>query len=39
MNLPRSERFKKENIILVGIIPALKKEPSTLSHFLTPLVD
>lgn len=39
MNLPRSERFKKENVIVVGIMPALKKEPSSLNEFLSPLVD
>lgn len=39
MNLPRSQRFKRENIILLGIIPGLKKEPLSLTHFLTPAVD
>ena len=39
MNLPRSIRFKKENVILVGIIPALKQEPKSLNHFLEPAVD
>ena len=39
MNLPRSIRFKKENVILVSIIPALKHEPKTLNHFLEPAVD
>ena len=27
MNLPRSQRFKFENVILVGIIPSLESEP------------
>ena len=27
MNLPREERFLKENILLAGIIPAMQKEP------------
>lgn len=27
LNLPTEERFKRENIILIGIIPDLKKEP------------
>ena len=31
MNLPREERFLKENILLVGIIPAMQKEPDTLN--------
>ena len=39
MNLPRHLRFKNENVILVGIIPALKKEPASLNHFLEPVVD
>ena len=39
MNLPRSIRFRKENVILVGIIPALKHEPKSLNHFLNPAVD
>ena len=39
MNLPRHLRFKKENVILVGIIPALRKEPSSLNHFLDPAVN
>ena len=38
MNLPRSERFKRENVIIVGIIPALSKEPQSLNSFLDPLV-
>ena len=39
MNLPRQERFKRENIFLVGIIPNLKKEPQSLNNFLVPIVD
>ena len=39
MNLPRSIGFRKENVILVGIIPALKHEPKSLNHFLNPGVD
>jgi len=38
MNLPRTERFKKENVFLVGIIPNMDKEPPTNS-FIKPLVD
>ena len=37
-NLPRSERFKRENLLLIGIIPSMKKEPKT-NTFLEPLVD
>ena len=39
MNLPRSIWFKKENVILVGVIPALKQELKSLNHFLEPTVD
>lgn len=38
LNLPREERFKRENIMLIGIIPDMKKEPPT-NTFLQPLVD
>lgn len=38
LNLPREERFKRNNIILVGIIPDCKTEPPT-NTFLKPLVD
>ena len=38
LNLPREERFKRNNIILVGIIPDCKSEPPT-NTFLQPLVD
>ena len=38
LNLPREERFKRENIVLIGIIPDMKKEPPT-NTFLQPLVD
>ena len=38
MNLPRSERFKFENVILGGIIPSLDCEPK-LESFLDPCVD
>ena len=38
LNLPRSERFKRKNVILVGVIPSMKKEPATNS-FLKPLID
>lgn len=38
LNLPREERFKRENIVLIGIIPDMKKEPPTNS-FLQALVN
>ena len=37
-NLPRAERFKIENIILVGMIPG-PNEPSNINPYLAPLVD
>lgn len=38
LNLPRNERYLRKNIILIGIIPNMKKEPST-NTFIEPLVD
>lgn len=38
MNLPRDVRFKEENILLVGIIPAFEHEPPSLNTFMEPLV-
>ena len=37
-NLPRAERFKRENVLLIGLIPSMKSEPKTNS-FLMPLVE
>ena len=39
LNLPRSLRFKEENIILVGIIPGPKEPPLNINSFLQPLVS
>ena len=39
MNFPRHLRFKRENVLLVGIIPALKPESASPNAFLKPLVD
>ena len=38
MNLPRGHRYKRENIIVVGIIPG-PSEPSSLNPYLVPLVS
>lgn len=38
-NLPRSERFKRENIIIVGIIPGPHEPSKTINSYLRPLVD
>ena len=39
MNLPMEERFKPENVILVGIIPGRKESKGDINSFLNPLVD
>ena len=38
-NLPREERFKPENVILVGIIPGPKEPSLTIDSFLQPLIE
>jgi len=37
-NLPRDQRYKPENIIIVGILPGPKEPKKTINSFLTPLV-
>lgn len=37
-NLPREERYKPENIILVGIIPGPSEPKLSINSYLTPLV-
>jgi len=39
LNLPREERFKWENVILVGIIPDMDTMPKSINSFLSPMVD
>ena len=39
LNLPREDRYKFENVILLGIIPNLTHEPNTLEYLLRPLVE
>ncbi len=39
MNLPRNIRLKRENIILLGLIPGPKEPPLTINTYLTPLVS
>ena len=39
MNLPRKERYKRENVTLAGLIPSLESEPNTLNTFLLPLIS
>ena len=38
-NLPRSERFKKENVVLVGLIPGPSEPPIHINSYLDPLVE
>ena len=38
MNLPRSIRFKRENIIIVGLIPGPSEPSKNINTFLTPCV-
>ena len=38
-NLPRSERFKFENVILVGIILGPKEHKRRINSFQSPIVD
>lgn len=39
LNLSRTERFKNENILLLGVIPGPKEPELTINTFLKPLVD
>lgn len=39
LNLPREERFKEENLIIVGLIPGPKEPKIHVNSFLDPLVD
>ena len=39
MNLPREERFKPENVIMVGIVPGPKEPKGDINSFFKPLVD
>lgn len=38
-NLPRSERYKLENIIIAGCIPGPKEPKKNINSYLRPLVD
>ena len=39
LNLPRELRFRKENILIVGIIPGPSEPRMTINSYLKPLVD
>ena len=38
MNLPRKLRFKRENILPVGLIPGPREPPTTINFYLQPSV-
>ena len=38
-NLPRSERYKIENVIIVGMLPGPKEPKKHMNSYLKPLVD
>ena len=38
MNLPRVQRYKRENVILVGTIPGPSEPPLSVNTYLSPLV-
>ena len=38
LNLPRSERYKEENVILAGIIPGPKEPKLNINSFLLPFI-
>ena len=38
MNLPRAVRYKRENVIIVGIIPGPSEPPLNINTYLSPLV-
>lgn len=39
MNLPRHERFKFENVILVGVIPGPHEPSKSINTYLSPMVN
>ena len=38
-NLPRSERYKMENVIVAGVMPGLSEPKKHMNSYLKPLVD
>ncbi len=39
LNLPRTMRFKPENVAVIGMIPFLNGEPKSVDSFIQPLID
>lgn len=38
LNLPRSQRYKRQNVIIIGVIPGPHEPPLTINSYLSPLV-
>ena len=38
MNLSRSQRYRRQKIVISGIIPALNEPPLTINSYLSPMV-
>lgn len=36
MNLPRNQRYKRQNVIIIGIIPGPHEPPLTINSYLSP---
>ena len=39
MNLPRAIRYKRENILIIGLLPGPSEPPKTINTYLSPLVS
>ena len=39
LNLPRAVRYKRKNLIIVGLIPGPTEPPKTVNTYLAPLVS
>ena len=39
VNLPREIRFRKENVLIIGVLPGPKESKGNINFFLKPLVD
>lgn len=39
MNLPRNIRYKRENILIIGLLPGPSEPPKTINTYLAPLVS
>ena len=39
MNLPRAERFKEDNVMLLGVIPGPKEPSLNINTYIEPIVN